>query len=345
MLEQYISNDYLRAGAILVGLFLILKVVVFLIQKIIVNLTSKTKTDLDDLLVKRTSKPLTLIILFIGLRITLEELPLTESLESTIYKIAFSLIIIGVSYLVYVIIDLVILRAWKRFTRKTKSNIDDSLVNLVHGFLKVVLFIFLFLYILDYWGIKIGPFLAGVGIGGIAIAFALQSSLNNIFGGIAIILDKTVKIGDLIYLDNETRGKVIYVGLRSTRIQTFDNEIIIVPNGIIANSKVQNIALPEPKVRVVVPFTVSYGSDIERVKKIVLREIKKVRSLINDPEPHVKFLAMGDSSLNFNAYFYVDSFENRLDATDQANTLIYNALNKAGISIPFNQLDVHIKKD
>lgn len=345
MLEQYISNDYLRAGAILVGLFLILKVVVFLIQKIIVNLTSKTKTDLDDLLVKRTSKPLTLIILFIGLRITLEELPLTESLESTIYKIAFSLIIIGVSYLVYVIIDLVILRAWKRFTRKTKSNIDDSLVNLVHGFLKVVLFIFLFLYILDYWGIKIGPFLAGVGIGGIAIAFALQSSLNNIFGGIAIILDKTVKIGDLIYLDNETRGKVIYVGLRSTRIQTFDNEVIIVPNGIIANSKVQNIALPEPKVRVVVPFTVSYGSDIERVKKIVLKEIKKVNCLINNPEPHVKFLAMGDSSLNFNAYFYVDSFENRLDATDQANTLIYNALNKAGISIPFNQMDVHIKND
>lgn len=344
MLEQYIPNDYLRAGAILFGLFLILKLIVFLIQKIVVNLTSKTKTDLDDLLVKKTSKPLTLIILFIGLRITLEELPLTESLQATIYKIAFSLIIIAVAYLIYVIIDLVILRAWKRFTRKTKSNVDDSLVNLVHGFLKVVLFIFLFLYTLDYWGVKIGPFLAGVGIGGIAIAFALQSSLNNIFGGIAIILDKTVKIGDLIYLDNETRGKVIYVGLRSTRIQTFDNEVIIVPNGIIANSKVQNIALPEPKVRVVVPFGVAYGSDIERVKKIVLREIKKVKNLIDDPEPHVKFLEMGDSSLMFSAYFYVDSFENRFEAKDQANTLIYNVLNKEGISIPFPQMDVHLKK-
>ena len=344
MLEQYIANDYLRAGVILLGLFALLRLIVFLIEKIIVNLTSKTKTDLDDLLIKKTSKPLTFIVLLIGIRVALDELALAQSLQELIHKIIFSFIIIFVSYLIYVIIDLIILRAWKKFTRKTKSDIDDSLVNLVHGFLKVALFIFIFLYTLDYWGVTIGPFLAGVGIGGIAIAFALQSSLNNIFGGISIILDKTIKIGDLIYLDNETRGKVVYVGLRSTRIQTFDNEIIIVPNGIIANSKVQNIALPNPKVRVVIPFGVAYGSDIAKVKKIVLKELKKVKNLQDEPEPHVKFMEMANSSLNFNAYFYVDSFENRFEAKDEANTLIYNALNKERISIPYPQMDVHLKK-
>lgn len=344
MLEQYIQNDYLRAGAILIGLFIVLRVIFYGIQKLIVKLTSKTKTDVDDLLVKRTSKPITFLILLGGIRIALEELPITESLQDILHKVIFSFIILFVSILVYVVIDVIILRAWKNFTKKTKSDIDDNLVNLTHSFLKIVLVVFILLYTLDYWGVQIGPFLAGAGIAGIAIAFALQSSLSNIFGGISIILDKTVKVGDLIYLDNETRGEVISVGLRSTRIKNFDNEIVIVPNGIIANSKVQNIALPEPKVRVVVPFGVAYGSDVDKVKKLVLKEIKKVKDIVNEPEPHVKFLEMASSSLNFNAYFYINSFENRLGAKDEANTLIYNALNKAGISIPFPQMDVYLKK-
>ena len=159
-----------------------------------------------------------------------------------------------------------------------------------------------------------------------------------------IILDKTVRIGDLVYLEDGTKGKILHIGFRSTKIQTFDNELVIVPNSKLADGNVQNIALPEPKVRVVIPFGVAYGSDVEKVKKTVLKEIKKVNGLLDDPEPHAKFLEMADSSLNFKVYFYIKTFEERLSAVDQANTLIYNALNKAGFEIPFPQLDVNLKK-
>lgn len=344
-LDQYVQNPYLRAVIILAGVFLALRIMIFVIEKVVLKLTIKTKTDIDDLILKKSSKPLTFIVFLIGIRIALEELPLTQTLQEDIHKVVFSFLILVVAYLIYAIVDIIILRAWKRFAKKTKSDIDDSLVNLVHGVLKVVWVVFSFLYLLDFWGIAIGPFLAGLGVGGIAIAFALQSSLANIFGGVSIILDKSVRVGDLVYLDDgATKGKIIRIGLRSTRIETFDNETVIVPNGALANSKIQNVALPEPKVRAVIPFSVAYGSDIEKVKKVVLKEINKVKNLVKEPEPHVKFLEMADSSLNFKAFFYVDSFENRFAAQDEANTRIYNALNKNKIEIPFPQIDIHMKK-
>ena len=344
MLEQYIANDYLRAGLILVGVFLILRIVVFLIERVFVQVTKKTKTDLDDILLKKASKPLTIIVFLVGVRWALVELPLTEYLQNIIYQIVFSIIVVFLAYLAYHIIDLFVMRAWKKLAKKTKSKVDDGLVNLVQGTLKVVLVVFVILYVLNFWGVKVGPFLAGLGIAGLAIAFALQSSLSNIFSGISIILDKTVRVGDLVYLADGTKGKIIQIGLRSTRIHTFDDELVIVPNSNLANNNVQNIALPEPKVRVAIPFGVAYGSDVDKVKKLILKEIKKVTGILDDPEPYVKFLEMGDSSLNFKAYFFIKSYEQRLTAIDEANTIVYNALNKAKISIPFPQMDVHLKK-
>ena len=177
-----------------------------------------------------------------------------------------------------------------------------------------------------------------------AVALALQPLLSNIFSGASLVIDNTVRVGDMVYLDQNTRGIILKVGLRSTKIRTFDNELVIVPNTKLAESMIQNIAMPEPKTRVVVPFSVAYGSDVAKVKKIVLNEIKKVKGFVDDPAPIVRFLQMADSGLNFKVYFYVESFNLRADAIDEANTRIYNALNKAGIEIPFPQMDVHLKK-
>jgi small-conductance mechanosensitive channel len=134
------------------------------------------------------------------------------------------------------------------------------------------------------------------------------------------------------------------VGFRSTKIKTFDNELIIVPNNTLADSMIQNVALPDPKTRAKVSFSVAYGSDVDKVKKIVIKELKSISDLDKEEDVVVRFIEMADSSLNFKAYFYVDSFDNKWSAIDEANTKIYKALNKGGISIPFPQMDVHLKK-
>ncbi len=344
MLEQYIPNDYLRAFVILAAVFLLTRLLVYVIEKFIVAFTKKTKTDLDDRIINSGSKPLTAIAFLIGLRIALIELPFSERMLTISSDIIYSFIIVAASFLIYGIINALFIVSWKKFTAHTESDIDDSLSSLVHGLLKAMFVVLTLIYILDVWGIEIGPFLAGLGIGGLAIAFALQSSLGNIFGGVSMILDKSVKMGDIVILDDGSAGTVQHVGIRSTKLVTFDNDVVVVPNGKLAESRIQNINQPDPKQRVVVPFSVAYGSDIDKVKKIVMAEIKKVNHFIKEPEPSVKFLEMADSGLNFKAYFYVDSFKYKYTALDEANTKIYNALNKNKIEIPFPQMDVRMRK-
>lgn len=340
-----ITNQYLDAFVFFFIVFLGLRVVFFIFQKILLKISLKTKTDLDDKLMKRSSFPITALLFFVALRLTLKGIELTESTLNVLYHFIDSFIIIFVSVLAYALIDVLIIHGIRKAASKTKTKLDDTLAGLVHSVLKVGFFALVVLYILGIWGVEILPLLGALGVAGIAVALALQPVLSNIFSGASIVMDKTIGVGDLVYLDQNTKGKISKIGLRSTKIITFDNELIIVPNTKLADSVIQNVALPEPKSRVVIPFSVAYGSNIEKVKKVVLGEVKKIENVIlDDPEPIVRFLAMADSSLNFKAYFYVDNYEHRFVAIDDANTRIYNALNKAGITIPFPQMDVHLKK-
>jgi len=342
LLDQYVPNNFVRALIILVGLFIVLRATVFVIERVVLKLASKTKTDLDDLIIQKSSKPITTIIFFVGLRFALEEIILNEATKEIVFKITSSLIVVTVIYLAYAILSLILIRGWKRFNKNGKSN--SNIEGLVRGTMKVVLFIVCFLYVLNYWGVEIGPVLTGLGIGGIAVALALQSSLSNLFGGVSVIFDKTIRVGDLISLDDGTKGTVMHVGLRSTQIKTADEEMVIIPNGKLADSKIKNVTLPEPLVRVVIPFSVAYGNDVNKIKKIVLEEIKQVKHLVNEPKPSIMFKEMGDSALKFEAYIFIDSYDNKLSVVDEANTRIYNLLRKNKIEIPYSKMDIYMKK-
>ncbi|MBT4165824.1 mechanosensitive ion channel family protein [archaeon] len=345
MLDQYISNDYLRALVVMIILFIVIRLGLYFVTKIAIFLTRKTKSDLDDKLIERSSNHLHLLTLFIVLFFGIGEISLAENVKFIVYNIIHSLMAVVLAHLIYVVLDLLFIRAVSLISQRTKTRVNQSLVALFHSFLSVVLILLVVIYILDLWGFEIGPLLAGLGIAGLAIALALQPILSNIFSGASVILDKSVKVGDLVYLESQSiKGRIEKIGLRSTQIRTFDNELIIIPNNKLADGVIQNVALPEPKTRVTVPFGVAYGSDIAQVKKIVLGEIGRIKDFVNEPEPVIRFSEMADSSLNFTAYFYVNSFENRASALDEANTRIYNALNKAGIEIPFPQMDVRVEK-
>jgi MscS family membrane protein len=344
MLEEYVANSYLRAGIIFLVVFISIQLLIFILSRVIPIFTRKTKTNLDDEILKRVSMPLTLLAILTGTRFAVREISLTESLSGTIEGVILTLIVILGSILVYHILDVLIVIGYRDFGERVQGKINESLLQFFHSLLKIIMIIVAFLVILASWGIKIGPLLTGLGVAGIAIAFALQSTLSNIFGGISMLLDRSINVGDLVDLDDGTRGHILKINLRSTKIKTLNNKLVIVPNGKLSESNIKNIALPEPATRVVVSFGVAYGSDIDKVKKLVLKEILKVKNIMKDKEPIVRFMKMADSSLNFKAYFYIDSFDKVPTAIDEANTRIYNALNKAKVEIPFPQMDVNLKK-
>ena len=260
-------------------------------------------------------------------------------------NIISSLIIAVITYIVIVVFDIFIDNWGKSIAEKTSSSIDDQLIPVFHRFSRISISIIGLLFILTVWGIQIGPLLTSLGIAGIAIAFALQNTLGNIFGGVSIILDKSVKVGDKIKLDADTMGTVMDVGLRSTKIETWDGELITIPNGKLADSRILNFVQPEPKVRVVIDFGVEYGSDTSKVKKLVLDIIKKTQGVLKDPEPKVMMVEMGDFALKFKASFWVEKFDIKFDTKVLITEEIYNELRKADVGIPFPTRTVYLREE
>jgi len=337
------ENKYILSLLTLVGFFIVAKLFTFIVEKYILKITAKTKTDVDDLLVKRVHKPVSLLLFIIGIKIALVPLGLEEKANNIIQHSISSLLLVVLIYVIIGVLDIIIAALVKgQATRKSK-DIDENLIKISTKTSRWVLIILTFLFILRIWDVQIGTLLASLGIIGVAVAFGLQNTLGNVFGGVSLLLDRSIKVGDIIKIDADTSGSVIDVGLRSTRIRTWDNEVIIIPNGKLAGTNIKNYVLPNPTARIVIPFSVAYGSNVDKIKKIVMKEINKLDNLDKNHEPSVMFMEMGDSALKFKARVWLKSYRERFVTKEKLTCFIYDTLNKNKVSIPFPQMDVHLK--
>lgn len=332
-LAQYFSiiqqNKYAYSLAILAAFYILSRLVILASRHMFLRLAGKTRTDVDDLIAKKISKPVSMILLLIGIRLAIIPLGIPQKALEVIEHGISSLIIAVITYTAIVVIDIFV-DAWgRRVAEKTKSPVDGRLIPLFHKFSRIFISVVGLLFILPVWGVQVGPLLTSLGIAGIAIAFALQSTLGNIFGGMSLILDKSIKVGDKIKLDNDAMGTVIDVGLRSTKIKTWDNELITVPNGKLADARILNFMRPGSDVRVVLPFGAEYGSDVSKVRKVVLDTLSAIPQVLKEPAPRVLLADLGDFALKFNALFYVRNFDVKQDVKALAAEEIYNALKKA----------------
>ncbi|MBI2657713.1 mechanosensitive ion channel family protein [Candidatus Woesearchaeota archaeon] len=335
LLNRFTTNKYVHSAIILAAFYIISQIFVFICQKIILKITEKTKTDIDDLIVSKTSKPISFILLLIGLRLAIIPHPIKQGILDIIEHSISSLIIAIITYIVIVVFDILISNWGRKFASRTESTVDDEIVVLFQRFSRILLSFIGLIFILEAWGIKVGPLLASLGIAGIAVAFALQSTLGNIFGGVSLIVDRSVTVNDFIKLDDGTQGTVLDIGLRSTKIKSIDGDLIIMPNGKLSDSKIYNYHKPLPNTRVTIDFGVEYGSDVEMVRKIVLKELNSLNSVLKEPAPQVVFSELGDFALQFKALFWVASIDKKLEARETALVAMYSALNKNKITIPF----------
>lgn len=345
LIQNTLYNSILVSLIIILSSLIIAKIILLFIEKVIERLTRKTKTKIDDYIVEKTKNPFYLLLIFFGLRIALIPLAIVANIELILIEVLYSIMIIIVFVIFGRSLNVIIDEWGKGFAKKTNSSIDDDLLSLFHKFINITIVIIAILFILKEWGFQITPILASLGIAGIAIGLALQSTLGNILGGIQIIIDHVMDKGDIVKIGNDVFGTVEEIGIRSTKIRTFDNELLIIPNGPLSTMTIQNWAQPDDKIRVIVNFGVEYGSDPKKVKQIIEDVIKKMKVTLKDPVSDVIFVEMGDFALKFQARFWVDSFIKRGDAKVEATNLIYNALNENKIGIPYPTQTVKMKKD
>ncbi len=337
------DNKALQALLLLVSFIILAKIFLWFSKKFIRRLIRKTKTDLDDKLIDISEKPIAGVLVLIGIKLALVPLNITGSYKIVIAHFINSLIIIAIFYSFSLIANALIDVWGKNFAKKTKTKVDNELLPLVHKTVKVILFILGILFILKEWDINITPILASLGIAGLAVGLALQPTLSNIFAGIALILDRTFKKGDIIEIEGIT-GIIEDIGLRTTKIKTFDNDIVTVPNNSLATSKIINHLLPDLKARFNVKVSVAYGTKVEKVKEIIMNQIKNNKRILKDPNPAILFSEMGDFALKLDVYAWVDDFAIKGVVKDELTTAIYNALNKNKIEIPYPAYSVYRKE-
>jgi MscS family membrane protein len=230
--------------------------------------------------------------------------------------------------------------------QKIKStSIAADVTRLVIRVLSFIVVFILFYNAADRLGIPVNAVFASAGIAGFAVAMAAKDSLSNLFGGVTIFLDRPFRTGDYIVLDNDERGEVMQIGLRSTRIKTRDDIMITIPNSIITNTKIVNQSSPEPMFRVRIQIGVAYGSDIKQVETILIGQARSNPLAAQDPEPRVRFRNFGYSALEFELLCWAKRPHDRGRLTHELNTGIYHAFDQAGVEIPFPQRDVHLKNE
>ena len=187
---------------------------------------------------------------------------------------------------------------------------------------------------------------ATLGIGSLAIALAAQATLSDTISGFVIMVDRPFRIGDRIEIqDLDTWGDVVDIGLRSTRIRTRDNRMVIVPNSVIGKSLIVNHSFPDTQYRIQIHVGVAYGTDIEEARKVLIEAVSKVEGVLSDHPVEALFLEFGDYALIFRVRWWLDSYVDTRRMFDSVNTAMYNALNEAGIEMPFPQRVVSHKVD
>ncbi len=225
----------------------------------------------------------------------------------------------------------------QRLLQKSTLPLFQNFANI---FIIAIAIYFMFLV----WGINVSAWVASAGILGVGISFAAKDTLANLFAGVFIVADSPYKVDDTIQLETGERGRVTHIGIRSTRIMTLDDVEITIPNSIMGNTMVTNIAGgPSTKHRIQIPVGVAYGSNVDQVRTLLLQICIDNQTVCQDPQPRVQFKNMGASSLDFVLHCWIEVPSKKESVIDEINTAVYNKLNEAGIEIPYSKQDVYIK--
>ncbi len=334
------------ALGIFLGVYLFRK---FLVQKILallLKITHKTRIDLDTFLIMAFENPLRLFFVALGIYFALVYLPLNVETNVLISRLFRSAVVIFISLGLWNLVGLYSDSA-EGTGNLASFKIDKILVPFLSRVLKFIIVVLALSVILQEWDYDINGLIAGLGLGGLAFALAAQQTLANLFGGIVIITDKPFSIGDWILTPN-VEGIVEDINFRSTKIRTFTQAVVTVPNATLANDPVTNWSRMDKR-RLTFTLGVSYSTPREKLEKCIndIREMLQNHPDIHQDTIFVNFDSYGDSSLNIFLYFFTKTtvWKEFLQVKEDVNLKIMSILEDEGISVAFPSTSVYFEND
>lgn len=350
-LDHLTDNIWVDAGISLLILVLAVLFARFLIdlvfRRILSRLTSQTGTDLDDALLDAARLPLLWLVFALALEFAVRRLGfIPTEWGTTLNDVFFVLYTLLAFFFLGRVLDQVFKWYIEKVSQKTVTNLAEQILPFLRRVTFAVLLIIASIILLDRFEVEISALVTTLGIGTLAIALAAQAALSDTISGFVIMADRPFRIGDRIeLLDLDTWGDVVDIGLRSSRIRTRDNRMVIVPNSVIGKSLIVNYSFPDKEYRIEIEMGVAYGSDLEVVRETIITAVRGVEGVLLDHPIDALLLRFGDSALIFRVRWWIESYVDTRRMFDKVNTAIYSALEEAGIELPFPQQEVHHKLD
>ncbi|MBU8934817.1 MAG: mechanosensitive ion channel family protein [candidate division Zixibacteria bacterium] len=350
---MYEFMDYLAVPSqwqLLVGIAIIITVTVvavlmarMLLFVVAQHLASRTKTDFDDKLLGAARRPAYLMVYLLGFGYLVQflqdrELPyLSEAVFTIVDGVIFTFGVLIIAHMAVRVLSTMISWFGTNVASRTETKIDDEFMPLIDRAVKVILYVLGVLVILDHFDVNITGLITVLGVGSLAIALAAQDTIANMIGGFVIMIDRPFRTGDRLLLDDGRVCDVYQIGVRSTKFQTRENTLIIVPNAELTKSTVHNLSYPQTETRIRVDVGVGYGEDLDQVRTVMLDEASKHTNIIEHPAPQFRFLNFGDSALDVSLRCRVADVTTQYRTESELRQQVLRRFRVEGIEIPFPQ--------
>jgi small-conductance mechanosensitive channel len=332
--ESWLVSLAIVATACLVGYAVRLIVVPRLAR-----ISSRTATDLDDLLLASVKKHVPFWFFLAGVVLAVHWAPIEERYVSLTRHVCAALFFLSLSIAAASLVGGLVTRA----ARGAEGSFATT--SLAHNVLRAMVLGIGALLVLVNLGIEITPLLTALGVGSLAVALALQPTLSNLFAGLHISIAKPMRIGDFIELESGAQGTVQDIGWRATELREPANNVIIVPNARLVEMVLKNYALPLPEQGIGVSLGVGYGSDLEHVERVTLEVAREVLAscvgAVPGFEPAVRFTSFGDSAITLSVALRVRHVNDRPLVVHEFIKTLKARYDREGIDIPFPQRVVH----
>ncbi|RMF59270.1 MAG: mechanosensitive ion channel family protein [Calditrichaeota bacterium] len=337
-------SDYLTFLAVLVGLYGVYLTTIKLLESRLARRIVDNRTQLYERLLGFARNPLKFILATVGFWLAMRIFNMPETARKITRDILLAFFAITACYVLLKVIDALVEFLKPRVAR-TESRLDDHLLPVFSSALKAFVIIVTILLVIQNMGYNITSLLAGLGLGGLAVALAAQDTLSNVFGAIAIFVDQPFHVGDAVSIAGFT-GNIEEIGIRSTRLRTFEGTLVTLPNSEIAKSKVENLSA-RPTRRTVFTIGVTYDTPREKLERGVqiLREVMAEHPATQQYRAY--FNSYGDFSLNILAQHWCKhlDYEAYLKCIEEINFEIMKRFEEEGIEFAFPTQTLYIKTE
>lgn len=331
------SADLMTKYALPMGIFLGSSLALLLLRSISLRLlhrwSERTASPIDDIVLGALRGPSILWCLAIGLHLGLSMSEIPEKYLIYLERTIRVLVTFSITMAASTIAGKIVRQSVQR------SDLPLPTTGLAYGVIKGTILAIGFVIILSQMGIAIAPLLTALGVGGLAVALALQDTLANLFAGIHILVEKSIRVGDVLRLESGQEGSVLDITWRTTRIRTLQNNIVVIPNNKLAQSVVTNYSLPEPRLTLQIPVGVDYASEPRQVERVLLdvaaQASREVPGLLADPAPVVRFApGFGPAALDFTLNCLVAAYADQMAVQSELRFRIVERFRAEGIEFP-----------